>query len=189
VPLSTSETHFCGNCLSHKYYFQQVYSPFLYKDEIRYLVRQLKYHNKIQYARTLARLFVQHTDIFYDFQHPQLLIPMPMHKHRLKQRGYNQAQELTRFLSAHFQIPVNNQSLIRHQATRLQAGLNARDRQKNVSKAFKIAADGHKFKLSDYQHIALVDDVMTTGSTLNEAARILKQAGIQRVDAWIMARA
>ncbi len=73
-------------------------------------------------------------------------------------------------------------SLIRYRSTGLQAGLNARERQKNVRNAFKITTAGRNSSLSKVQHIALVDDFMTTGSTLNEAARILKQAGIQRVD-------
>ncbi len=158
-------------------------------NEIRYLVRQLKYHNKIHYARTLAGLFIRQSKGFDDFRLPQRLIPMPMHKHRLRQRGYNQAQELTRSLSRHFHIPMDYQSLIRYRSTGLQAGLNARERQKNVRNAFKITTAGRNSSLSKVQHIALVDDVMTTGSTLNEAARILKQAGIQRVDGWIIARA
>ncbi len=189
LPLKGSEPHICGNCLSHKYYFEQVYSPFIYTDEIRYLIRQLKYHNKIHYARTLAGLFIQQSKNLEDFRLPQQLIPMPMHQHRLRQRGYNQALELTRSLSRHFHIPIDYQSLIRYRSTGLQAGLNARERQKNVRNAFKITTSAHKFRLSHVKHIALVDDVMTTGSTLNEAARILKQAGIQRVDGWIMARA
>ena len=189
LPLKDSENHICGNCLSHKYYFKQVYSPYIYTDEIRYLIRQLKYHNKIHYARTLAGLFIKQSEHFNDFRLPQRLIPMPMHKQRLRQRGYNQALELSRSLSRHFAIPLDYQSLTRQHATGLQAGLNARERQKNVRNAFKITTAGRNSSLSKVLHIALVDDVMTTGSTLNEAARILKQAGIQRVDGWIMARA
>ena len=189
LPLKHSETHICGNCLSHKYYFEQVYSPFVYTNEIRYLIRQLKYHNKIHYARTLAGLFIQQSKNLEDFRLPQRLIPMPMHKHRLQQRGYNQALELTRSLSRYFHIPVDYQSLIRYRSTGLQAGLNARERQKNVRNAFKITTSAHKSRLSQVPHVALVDDVMTTGSSLNEAARMLKQAGIQRVDGWIIARA
>lgn len=189
LPLKSSENHICGNCLSHKFYFDQVYSPLIYADEIRYLIRQLKYHKKIHYARTLSGLFIQQSSHFNDFQLPQLLLPVPMHKQRLQQRGYNQALELARFFSSHFKIPLDYQSLLRCQSTRLQAGLNARERQKNIRNAFKNRTAGHKLKLSDYQHIALIDDVMTTGSTLNEAARTLKQAGIKRVDAWVIARA
>ncbi len=189
LPLSTSDSSICGNCLSHQYYYNQVYSPFIYTDAIRYLIRQLKYHNKIHYAQTLARLFIQSSTQFQDFQLPEVLIPMPMHTQRLQQRGYNQALELARFFAAHFQLQLDYKSLLRTRPTLLQAGLNAKERQKNVKNAFNINKHAHISRLSGIQHIALIDDVMTTGSTLNEAAKILRQSGIKRVDAWIIARA
>ncbi len=120
---------------------------------------------------------------------PEILIPMPMHTQRLQQRGYNQALELARFFAAHFQLELDYKTLQRNRPTLLQAGLSAKERQKNVKNAFNINAHTHISRLSGIKHIALIDDVMTTGSTLNEAAKILKQSGIKRVDAWIIARA
>lgn len=173
----------CGNCLSHHYYYDRVYSPFIYSEDIRYLIKKMKYQKKIHFAHTLSSLFVQKSHSINDFQLPQAIIPMPMHNKRLKQRGFNQALELSRFFASHYKLPLNYTSLIRSKHTDLQAGLTAIERQKNVQKAFIIEAP------LDYEHVALIDDVMTTGSTVNEAAKILKKSGVKKVDIWIIARA
>ncbi|MCW8930582.1 MAG: ComF family protein [Gammaproteobacteria bacterium] len=173
----------CGNCLSHHYHYDRVYSPFVYSEEMRYLIKKLKYQKKIHFAQALAKLFLQKIHDTNDFQLPQTIIPMPMHPKRLRQRGFNQALELSRFFASHYKLPLNYTSLIRSRYTDLQAGMNAIERQKNVQKAFLVK------KPINYEHIALIDDVMTTGSTVNEAAKILKQSGIKKVDIWIIARA
>ena len=173
----------CGQCLSHETYYDRVYSPYLYSEAIRYLIKKMKYQKKIHFARTLSRLFIEQTQHETEFPLPQVIIPMPMHSKRLRQRGFNQALELCRFFASHYQLPLNYTSLVRSRYTQLQAGLNARQRQKNVHRAFELNT------ALQYEHIVLVDDVMTTGSTVNEAAKILKQNGVRQVDVWIIARA
>lgn len=173
----------CGNCLSHHYHYDRVYSPYLYSEEISYLIRKFKYQKKIHYANVLSELFIQQTELVNDFQFPQAIIPVPMHQKRLRQRGFNQALELSRSLASRYQLPLLYSCLIRNRYTSLQAGLIATERQKNVHQAFAMK------KPIPYEHIALVDDVMTTGSTVNEAAKILKLNGIARVDIWTIARA
>ena len=179
----TEDIVLCGNCLSHHYHYDQVYSPFLYTRELRYLIKKLKYQKKIHFADVLVELFISQTSVLQDFQLPQALIPMPMHARRLRQRGYNQALELGRKLARHYQLPLQFSQLVRQRYTALQAGLKATERQKNVRQAFAVR------KPINYEHIALVDDVMTTGSTVNEAARLLKQHGVKQVDVWTMVRA
>lgn len=173
----------CGNCLSHDYYYDRVYSPYLYSDVLSYLIRKFKYQNKIHYARVLSQLFTAQTISLRRLQLPQAFIPVPMHPRRLRQRGFNQALELGRCFARHHQLPLDYTSLLRQRDTSVQAGLQARARQKNVRHAFALKQP------LNYQHIALVDDVMTTGSTVNEAARELKRHGITRVDVWTIARA
>ena len=173
----------CGNCLSHHYCYDQVYSPFIYSEEMRYLIKKMKYQKKIHFANILAQLFIQKIDQFNDFQLPQVIIPIPMHTERLKQRGFNQALELSRFFASHYQLPLNYSGLIRSRHTNLQAGMTAKQRQKNVRQAFMLKEP------IEYTHIALIDDVMTTGSTVNEAAKILKKNGVNKVDVWSIARA
>ncbi len=173
----------CGHCLSHTSHYDQVFSPYQYSAEMAYLIKQFKYQQKIYYARTLSELFIARSYQSSYFSLPQLLIPIPMHYQRLRQRGYNQAVELTRLLASHYDLPFDYLSFIRQRHTRLQAEMTARKRQKNVRNAFALKT------AIRYSHIALVDDVMTTGSTVNEAARTLKAAGIKKVDVWTIARA
>ncbi len=181
--LNNNQIILCGNCLSHHFYYDRVYSPYIYSEEMRYLIKKMKYQKKIHFAHTLSKLFIQKANTINDFQLPQALLPMPMHKRRLRQRGFNQALELSRTLASHYQLPLNYSYLLRDKYTELQAGMNAIERKKNVQNAFHLKGSMH------YDHIALVDDVMTTGSTVNEAAKALKQSGIKKVDIWIIARA
>lgn len=150
-----------------------------------YLIKKLKYQQKIHYANTLSTLFIQKIHRLKNFQLPQAIIPIPMHTKRLKTRGFNQALELSRIFASHYQLPLNYSSFIRHRYTDLQAEMSGAKRQKNVRHAFLLK------KPVNYSHVALVDDVMTTttGSTVNEAARILKKSGIKKVDVWVIARA
>jgi len=173
----------CGNCLSHHFHYDRVYSPFIYLEEMRYLIKKFKYQKKIHYAKVLSQLFIQKSSHINDFQLPQAIIPMPMHTKRLKQRGFNQALELSRFFASRYELPLNYTSLIRSRHTHLQAGMTAVERQKNVRQAFMIKEP------VKHEHIALIDDVMTTGSTVNEAAKTLKKSGVKKVDVWIIARA
>lgn len=189
----TSAPHklLCGNCLSHQYFYDKVYSPYTYEYDIRYLITKLKYHKKIHFAKILAELFTRQTafsaaknnEETIEYQLPQLIIPMPMHAKRLRERGYNQALEISRFLASYYQLPLDYKHFVRTRYTQLQAGLAAADRQKNVANAFTLK------KPLVYNHIALIDDVMTTGSTVNEAAKVLKKNGIKQVDIWTIARA
>ena len=107
---------------------------------------------------------------------------MPLHSQRLKQRGYNQTHEIARLLAADLCLPLLTDSVIRQKATQSQTGLSAKARRQNLRDAFLV-------QLSDrYDHIAVVDDVMTTGSTAAELAKALKIAGVKRVDVWVVAR-
>lgn len=173
----------CGQCLSHPYYYDQVISPFAYTDDMAYLIKQLKYHQKIHYAPLLAKLFIAQVKTIHNFQQPQIIMPIPMHQKRLKYRGYNQALELARIFSSHYQLPLDYSILIRSRYTHLQVKMTALKRQENVKNAFIIK------KEIQYTHIALIDDVMTTGSTVNEVAKVLKNKGVKKVDIWTIARA
>jgi ComF family protein len=175
----------CGNCLSHDYFYDKVYSPFVYSEEISYLIKKLKYQQKIHYAHILATLFIEKTPLLKSGGQnlPDMLIPIPMHSKRLKQRGFNQALEISRILATHYQIPLNYKHLIRSRYTALQAGMGSSQRQKNIRHAF------HLQQPLKVEHVALIDDVMTTGCTVNEVAKLLKNEGVNTVDIWVIARA
>jgi len=194
--ISHQDIVLCGNCLSHHYYYDKVYSPYLYTEDIRYLITKLKYQKKLHYAHVLAELFIQQTSHIKDFPLPEVIIPMPMHHKRIRERGFNQALEISRVFASYYQLPLDYTSVLRSRFTSLQAGLIAAERQKNVHQAFSIKKSltgkkplTEKKGILPYEHIALVDDVMTTGSTVNEAAKVLKDHGVKQVDVWIIARA
>ena len=115
---------------------------------------------------------------------PDVLIPVPLHKMRLLKRGFNQAFELGAYASQLLDIPMLSSRLRRRRNTKAQSGLTRKQRKRNVSGAFYWQGPA-----KPGQHVALIDDVMTTGTTVSECARVLKKAGTKQVDIWVAARA
>lgn len=115
---------------------------------------------------------------------PALLLPVPLHRRRLRQRGYNQALELARPLAAAHGLALRCDLLQRVRPTAAQSELGAAARRANVRHAFALAEGAHL-----PPHVALVDDVLTTGATLAACTRVLHRAGVRRVEAWALARA
>jgi ComF family protein len=113
---------------------------------------------------------------------PELILPVPLHAQRLRDRGYNQAQEVARTLGRELSIPVDVRTCARTLTTRPQAGLERKERRRNVRGAFQLQ------RRLDAAHVAILDDVVTTGCTVSELARVLRKAGVKRVDVWAVAR-
>ena len=116
--------------------------------------------------------------------HPDVLIPVPLHNFRMLKRGFNQAGELAAYAGKVIDIPVLTSALRRRRNTKAQSGLSRKQRRKNVRGAFYWHGPGKPAR-----HVALIDDVMTTGTTVTECARVVKKAGAKRVDVWVAARA
>ncbi len=114
---------------------------------------------------------------------PECIIPVPLHGKKMKQRGYNQSIVLANLIAKQLKINVDTESCKKIRHTEPQMGLNAKQRYRNIKNAFNYS------NRSDYQHIVLLDDVITTGSTVSELARIIKREGVQQVDVWSIARA
>jgi ComF family protein len=114
---------------------------------------------------------------------PQLLLPAPLHPRRLRERGFNQAAELTRILADELSLPWSARHFVRVRHTEPQAGLDRRARQRNLRHAFRWRGP-----IGDLSRVAVIDDVVTTGTTAEEMARALKRAGIERVEVWAVAR-
>ncbi len=106
---------------------------------------------------------------------------MPLHATRLRERGYNQALELARPISSRLDIPIDYQSCTRARATPAQSALSARERSANVKGAFQVSQP------LTARHVAIIDDVMTTGHTADELARMLQKTGVERIDIWVCA--
>lgn len=172
----------CGKCLQREPAFDLVISPFLYQHPIDRLVTRFKFHADLTAGRILGRLLAQHISEHVR-ELPDCLIPVPLHHSRLRQRGFNQSQEICRVLSRQFEIPSNANLCVRQRKTSSQSGLNEKQRRKNIRGAFKVKND------IPYRHVALVDDVMTTGNTVNELSRVLRKKGVETIQVWSVCRA
>jgi ComF family protein len=170
----------CATCLYDPPRWDSMTVPLQYDGLVRDLLSRLKFSDDLPVTEWLLE---ETKDNFKNILNkPDIIIPVPLYKDRLIERGYNQAFEIARCLSSHLGISVDNKSLIRQRHTDSQAGLSARKREKNLIGAF--AFDNRK----QYQHVAVVDDIVTTGSTLNEITRVIKRSGVQTVSVWGLAR-
>ena len=168
----------CGRCLTHQFAFDKVYSAHPYLFPLPQLIQAFKYHKKFHLAKPLAGLMLQHLPPKTD-----ILIPIPLHKQRLKERGFNQAQLLAKYLASHTHTPLLLDAVIRVRDTPKQSLLDEKARQQNLKGAFQVRPN----KIAGL-NITLVDDVLTSGTTLHTLASALKKAGANRVDAWVLAR-
>jgi ComF family protein len=173
----------CGDCLKHEPPFAAAWVPFRYGHPLDLLEARFKFRGDLAAGRVLTELMLEHASVVAPTL-PALLIPVPLHRTRLRERGYNQALVLARPLAQALGIPLRHDLLERTKATPPQTGLNAKARRRNLGGAFAIAPS-----IALPAHVALFDDVMTTGATLREATRVLLKAGVARVDVWALARA
>jgi ComF family protein len=172
----------CGKCALKKPNYDSTRAMFVYAEPVRYLIRSLKFRANYSCARLLGLLMADHLRSI-DAPVPELIIPVPLHRNRLQQRGFNQSIELARPLSKIFRIPMPLDLCIRRRDTAPQYGLISRERQKNIRNAFTVSRRIEK------SHVAILDDVITTGCTVNELARILRRCGVEMIDVWSIARA
>lgn len=179
--LALGQNGICGACLKEPPPFKKVLAPFHYGPPVDYMIQQLKFHRKLYYARILAQLMLPYLKNRLQSP-PECLIPVPLHWRRLWQRSFNQSLEIARHLGRELNIPVDYKSLKRIKHTPQQVQLSAVQRRKNLKDAFKLS------RAIAYEHIALVDDVMTTKQTAWELATLLKKNGVRQVDVWVLAR-
>ncbi|NOT84390.1 MAG: ComF family protein [Methylococcaceae bacterium] len=171
----------CGECLHQSPAFDHTIAVFKHQHAIRYLITQLKFNAQYKHARLLGLLLAEALSEYPEL--PQAIIPMPLHPNRFRDRGFNQSIEIAKIVAKRLQIPLLLNHYIRQRDSPHQTHLTRAERRKNVRNSFM------QVKPVPLQHIAIVDDVMTTGSTLHELAQVLKKSGIQKVDAWVCARA
>jgi ComF family protein len=167
--------------------FDRVCCPWAYGWPVDQLVRALKFNGERSHARLLGTLLVLERHALGP-PWPQLLVPVPLHPLRLRERGYNQAAELARHAARAAALPLRAQALERLRSTRPQSGLGAAGRAANVAGAFRATLRTPGIPMAGV-HVALVDDVVTTGNTAAAAAQALRAAGAAQVELWAVARA
>lgn len=189
VPLGTSVrwAPWCGHCLARLPAWDTAFSAFRYEFPVDHLLTGLKFHRRLANGRVMGRCMAAELlpwlALRGDQPLPQALIPVPLHRQREWRRGFNQARELAQPLAAALGLPLCLNLARRAVATREQSGLDGVARRRNLRGAFEISGR------SRLQHVAIVDDVMTTGSTAGELTGALKAHGVERVEVWSCARA
>lgn len=167
----------CGACLSHPPAYDHVCAPFSYAFPVDALVQGLKYRGMLAIAPLFGGAVAASLD-----DRPDVIVPMPLADERLRERGFNQGQEIARHVARLSGIALQPQACRRVRNTVPQATLPWKERAKNIRRAFVCDTD------FTGRHVAIVDDVMTTGATLNELASNIKKAGATRVTGLIVAR-
>lgn len=177
----------CGQCQRQPPAFKQVVAPFTFSFPVDTMITRFKHQARWPLGHLLGRLLGQHLRHRLDnaeLSRPDCLLPVPMARKRLRERGYNQALMLARWLSEELGIGVDEHLLLRPQETVAQQALDAKTRRRNLLGAFDLAPGA----LVQGRHFALVDDVLTTGATAHSLARLLLSAGARQVDVYCLAR-
>ena len=170
----------CGNCEINPPEFDRAIAAFTYAPPIDLLIRDLKYRQKLSRARILGELlaaFVQRCGV----PSPDVIMPVPLHISKQQQRGFNQSYEIARIVGNHLRCPVDENYLIRVGSRRQQTRLSEKQRTRLPLKTFLL-------RRPPPNHVVILDDVLTTGTTVKVIARTLKRAGVQRVDVWVVAK-
>lgn len=179
LPESAEETEpVCGRCQRRPPPWQRLQVIGDYLPPYPLLIPQLKYAGQVLLAPPLARLLADH--LVLD-DPPEAIIPVPLHWWRQWWRGFNQAEEIALALGAITKIPCDTRLLRRIRATPRQTSLSAGQRRRNLRGAFQIAPH-------HYRHVALLDDVVTTGATAGQISRLLRASGVEQVEVWALCR-
>ncbi len=160
-----------------------IFALFHYETPISELIWKLKFHGDLSIAHLFSTVWIDFIKQQHTFTLPDLIIPVPLHFSRLKQRGFNQALEIAKPIGKYFHIPVDTKSCVRIKDTRPQSSLPAQKRKNNVKNAF-----GLSYSITA-KHVAILDDVITTGNTVSEITQLLQKTGVETIDVWCCARA
>jgi ComF family protein len=176
-------TAMCGQCLRRPPPHAQLLAALEYQAPLESLMYQFKFGQRLDIGLVLAKCFY-HYLLQQQRQHwPDYLIPVPLHPKRLRERGYNQAALLCTHLSRWLSIPKDLHSCRRIRHTQAQTLIAPKARRRNMQGAFSVSS---RFRAS---HVAIIDDVYTSGSTTRELTHVLKRAGVETIEIWVIARA
>jgi len=177
--IPTPDGQLCGACLKHPPAFDRTQAALTYAFPVDQMIPRLKYHGQLAIAPVLGECLAEAVEAA---PRPDRLIAMPLHATRIRERGFNHATEIARTLARQLGLPLDLDSCRRTRDTPPQMGLKHDARRRNVRGAFTCSGEVQG------QRIALIDDVMTTGTSLDELAATLKQAGAREVSCWVVAR-
>lgn len=178
-PVEQEEQEYCFDCTKNTHHYNRGISLWIYDEKVRKSIANYKFHHRREYSK----YYIQEILHYYRQEiiriAPEVLIPVPLHKSKLKERGFNQAYLLARGIGKSVGIPVVENYLLRCHKTKAQKRLNDRERAKNIDGAFNV---NPIYNTAPYSKVMLVDDIYTTGSTIDACAKVLLQTGVKEVD-------
>lgn len=174
--LERQEQEYCRDCMRFSHSFEKGMAVFAYDEIMRRSIAMFKYHNRREYARFYAMEMAAHCGYFLKSCTPEVLIPVPVHRSRKRLRGYNQAELVAKELGKLWKLPVDTTYLIRTEKTTPQKELTRQQRKANLKKAFSVV-QGEKA----YQRVLLIDDIYTTGATIDAISETLKENQVRKV--------
>lgn len=174
-PILKMEQEYCYDCSKKEHFFEQGRSLWIHREPVNRAVYAFKYHSLMCYGIVFGREMGKQMAEYLLENEVELLIPIPLHRRKQRERGYNQSAVLAKEISEHTGIPAEERLLIRRKYTKPQKQLNDVERIKNIKGAFALAGE------IKAENVALIDDIYTTGSTIDEAAEVLRNSGVSKV--------
>ena len=175
-PVRFPEQEYCYDCMHAAHLYDRGLGLWIHREPVNQSIYQFKYHNQRRFCKYYAEEIIRaHCHVIKKWD-PDLILPIPLHRRRRKERGYNQAALISREIGRLLGIPVDEKSLVRSIYTNPQKRLGRGDRKRNLNQVFALKKDFLPVPV-----ILLVDDIYTTGSTIDAAAGVLKKKGVEKV--------
>ena len=175
-PVRKTEQEYCLDCMNTEHYFNRGRALWLHRPPVNHSIYQFKYHNQRAFGKYYAEEMMRQFSSVICEWNPDLIIPIPLHYKRRRKRGYNQAYILAKELGKLSGVPVEEKILQRIKYTNPQKKLDHKTRKSNLHNAFRVIKD-----IRGVRNVVIVDDIYTTGNTIDEAAKKLKEAGVENV--------
>ena len=179
-PTASKDIWFCNHCRLESQNIHHLYVPYVYTEPLKTLIHQFKFYEGLDLVVYLAHKMIE--ALPDEALKTQVLVPVPLHRSRLQQRGFNQTLLLAKVLSNELRIPLRTDLCIKKKPTPAQAELSKKERIQNLSHAFQCIRN-------DFQHLTIIDDVVTTGSTLGAIAQGFQELDVRTIDAWALCKA
>lgn len=176
-PILEAEDEYCSDCMARRHYFDGGRAVWIYEKHIRRSIIWFKYKHCREFADFYGESAVSADGYWIEHIHPDVIIPIPLNRKKLRTRGFNQAELLAKVIGRRMNIPVDTKALIRSHWTEPQKNLSPVQRFANLKKAFQVHLNPQK----QYKTVLLIDDIYTTGSTMDACAKLLKEHGILKV--------
>lgn len=180
-PIEQEEREYCSDCEHKNFQFVKGFSLWSYDKAMKHSIAEFKYHNKKEYAKFYIQEMVQHYEDIIKKLSPDVIVPIPIHRSKYLERGYNQADILARGLGNALKLPVLSKLLIRNKKTLPQKQLSDKERLRNLQEAFDFNKKGLESFQREINRVLLVDDIFTTGSTIEACTNVLKANGIKDI--------